>query len=392
MYAIVVASHSGFALNVLRSLTGVVTGVAVVGEISRLWRIAHWGKFVAIDLDESEANVKLLAQAVNKIAAAHTDCVAVPADTIAGAMLIAGMPSLDCAIYPSSSRGLLQAYEDKWLFYGLCSEHGISTPKTLLLGKKDGTSFRQLVQFIQPPFLVKPTNRMGTEGVVFVSGPDEYDAQVLYNSAYQYSPLIAQEFIPGRDIDISILALRGKIMCSAVQIKTGGVVRFLEHNRLFSVVEQLVRETEYTGLCHFDAREHGQDGSIWLVDANPRFWGSLDAARWCGLNFAAAGLALALKRPIDEPATLTEGCYCGLPAALLSMFSGRLDRTERGRQQRVFLRNILSDPSEYAIGLKDGVSHLGKQLFSQIRRVGTKLRTRLQEHSQKVSGPLGRLP
>src|SRR2546423_15517393 len=129
MYAIVVASNSGFALNVLRSVTGVVSGVAVVGEISSLWRIVHWGKFVAIDLDESEANVKVLAQVINEIAAVHADCVAVPADTIACGMLVAAAPSLQCAIYPSPTRPQLDAYEDKWLFYGLCREHEIPTPK-----------------------------------------------------------------------------------------------------------------------------------------------------------------------------------------------------------------------------------------------------------------------
>jgi hypothetical protein len=217
---------------------------------------------------------------------------------------------------------------------------------------------------------------MGNEGIVTIINQDEYDFQILRNDAYRYSPLIIQQFIPGRDIDISILADRGEILCSAVQIKTGKVVHFLENKRLFAVVEQLMKQTEFTGVCHFDAREHGEDGSIWIVDANPRFWGSLDAARWCGLNFTAAGLALALKRPINEPSTLTEGSYPGLAAALLSMLSGRLDRTERGRQQRVFLSNILTDPLEYAIGLKDAIKHFRMRLFSLIRCAGTIVRGR----------------
>jgi len=365
VYAIVVASHSGFALNLLRSLTGVVSDAFVIGVISPLWRIAHPGRFLPIDIDESDANVELLVQAINRIAADHPDCVAIPADTIAGGMLIAAAPSLRCALFPSPSRPLLDAFEEKWLFYELCRRHGISTPRSLLIGKKDERPFRDLSQVLEPPLVVKPTNRMGGEGVVVVADPDEYASKILLNPAYPFAPLMAQEFIPGRDIDISILAAGGKVLCSAVQTKVGKVIRFLENRRLLAMIETLVKETEFSGVCHFDAREHEKDGSLWIVDANPRFWGSLDAARWCGLNFTAAGLATALKQQVCEPAILIEGHYPGLPAAILRMVSGRLDDAERGRHQRAFLRNILADPSEYVIGLGDGI----KALWSKLRRI-----------------------
>jgi hypothetical protein len=42
------------------------------------------------------------------------------------------------------------------------------------------------------------------------------------------------------------------------------------------------------------------------------------------------------------------------------MVSGRLAKTERGRQQRGFLRSILADPAEYALGLADTLKRLRK--------------------------------
>lgn len=375
MFAIVVASHSGFALNLLRSLAGVASDVFVIGVISPMWRIVHPARFLPLEFDDSQANVDLLARAVNEIAAAHAGCVAIPADTIACGMLLAAAPSLQCALYPLPSRPLLDAFEEKWLFYELCVRHGIPTPKSLLIGKKDGLSFHDIAQVIRPPIVVKPTNRMGGEGVVVVANPGEFDSKILLNAAYPFSPLMAQQFIPGRDIDISILATGGEILCSAVQIKVGEAVQFLENRQLLDIIETLVKQTGFSGVCHFDAREHEADGSLWIVDANPRFWGTLDAARWCGLNFAAAGLAVALKQPVNEPAKLTEGHYPGLVVALLRMFSGRLGGTERGRNQRTFLRHILADPSEYAIGLNEAL----KSLWLRLRRIVNAglLRTRL---------------
>lgn len=374
MYAIVVASHSGFALNLLRSLNGVASDVFVIGVISPLWRIVHPARFLPLDFDDSQENVDLLAQAINKVAAVHANCVVIPADTIAGGMLIAAAPSLQCTLFPSPSRALLDAFEEKWLFYELCGAHGIATPPSLLIGKKDGLSFHQITQTIQPPIVVKPTNRMGGEGVVVVANPGEYESKILLNAAYPFSPLMAQQFIPGRDIDISILADGGEILCSAVQIKVGKSVYFLEDRRLLDMVKTLVKQTGFTGVCHFDAREHEGDGSLWLVDANPRFWGSLDAARWCGLNFTVAGLAVALKQTISEPAILTEGHYPGLAAALLRMLSGNLGSTKLSRHQRAFLRNILTDPAEYAIGLSGAI----KAAWSKLRRIAVErtLRTR----------------
>jgi hypothetical protein len=376
MHAIVVASNSRLAHIVLRSLTGIVTGVSVIGEISWWWRIAHRRKFIPLKLDDSGVSVKLLIQAVNRIAAVQAGCVVLPADTIASGMLAAAAPSLHCAIFPSPPRALLDTFNDKWLFHRLCLEHEVPTPKTVLIERKDASSSRGFMQTVQPPIVVKPTSRMAGEGVAVIANLDEYDSQILRNDAYCYSPFIVQQFIPGRDIGISILAIRGEILCSAVQINAGKDIRFLENKHLFAAAERLVKRTEYTGVCHFDAREQSEDGSIWIVEANPRFWGSLEAACWCGLNFTAAGLALALKRPVNEPSSLTEGIYPGLTAALLSILSGRLDRTERGRQQRAFLRNILTDPPGCAIRLQDAIRRFGMRLLSLIRRAGTKVALR----------------
>ncbi len=373
MHVILVASNRHLALIVLRSLTGIATGVSVIGEVPRWWRTAHRRKFIPASLGDTEANRKSLIQAVNGIAAVQADCVAVPADTAASGMLAAVAPALDCAIFPLPPRALLCAFDDKWLFYRLCRQHGIPTPKTHLIGKKDAFSFHALTQIVQPPIVVKPANRMASEGVVTIAGQDEYASEILDNSAYRYSRLIAQQFIPGRDICISILAIRGEIICSAVQVRIGKDIHFLENERLFAAAERLVKRTEYTGVCHFDAREHSEDGSIWIVEANPRFWGSLEAARWCGLNFTAAGLALALKRPVNEPSVLTEGIYPGVAAALLSLLTGRWDRTERGRRQRAFLRNVITDPLECAIRLQGAIKRSAMRLSGLIRRAGTKV-------------------
>lgn len=169
MHAIVVASDSRLAHIVLRSLTGIVTGVSVIGEISWWWRIAHRRKFIPLKLDNSGASVKLLIQAVNRIAAVQAGCVVLPADTIASGMLTAAAPSLHCAIFPSPPRALLDTFNDKWLFHRLCLEHEVPTPKTFLIERKDASSSRGFMQTVQPPIVVKPTGRMAGEGVAVIA-------------------------------------------------------------------------------------------------------------------------------------------------------------------------------------------------------------------------------
>jgi predicted ATP-grasp superfamily ATP-dependent carboligase len=334
MFVVIIATDAGLARVVLRVLAGVASGIAVVGSAPELGWSARCDRYVGLDL--SEHNAAQLAEVVNDIAAGHDRVVALPADVPSTRALLAARESLRCKAFPIPPRELLDRFDNKWEFYNLCRQLGAPTPETQLIA--DPAEF--LVTGTQ---VIKPLGLRDSIGVVTVGSQVDYQARVLDDPDYPRTlQLIAQQYIPGRDIDISVLALDGKIMCSAVQVRIGKVVRFLEQTVLYDALERLVEATGYSGVVHVDAREHAEDGSIWLIEANPRCWGTLQAALWCGLNFLTAGIAAALDMPIDQPNALTDGHFPGTGRALRALAGGRCTP-----EQRRYLQDQLTDPYEY---------------------------------------------
>ncbi|MDO9216551.1 MAG: ATP-grasp domain-containing protein, partial [Lacisediminimonas sp.] len=141
------------------------------------------------------------------------------------------------------------------------------------------------------PFVVKPTNMAGSMGVKIVTSREDFEANILFNPAYDYSSLIVQRYIDGPDIDLSLLADHGKVSAFAIQRVVAARIEFLPNPYLEMVASNICSQSGYHGLMHIDARIDKRTGNVYLIEANPRYWASLTAAVVCGLNFVAASVA-----------------------------------------------------------------------------------------------------
>ena len=63
--------------------------------------------------------------------------------------------------------------------------------------------------------------------------------------------------------------------------------------------------TAYHGVMNVDARIEQGTGRVWLFEANPRYWRSLAASVWAGMNFAAENIAE--RMPQGSPRMLCDG-------------------------------------------------------------------------------------
>jgi predicted ATP-grasp superfamily ATP-dependent carboligase len=140
------------------------------------------------------------------------------------------------------------------------------------------------------PFVVKPVNQAGSLGVHIVSSKEDYQTKILHNHDYRFSPLIAQQFIDGNDIDASLLSFDGRMSALAIQQASRSVINFVPNEYLEQVSAEICKVSAYHGVMHIDARIEQSSGKVFLIEVNPRFWASLTAAVWCGLNFVAESL------------------------------------------------------------------------------------------------------
>jgi hypothetical protein len=347
MHAILVAKDEGLARALVLSFAGMDIGISIFGEVEALHKSVHCESFYPFPINGSEESASRLAAWANEIGDRHPDTVIIPADVPSCLTVLAARSKLRCAIFPSPEPDLLNAVNDKWPFYGICTKYDVPTPKTVFVGSKTDYAYSSLSEALSGAFVLKPTCERNGDGVVVIGTEREYRERVLDNAGYQYSPLIAQQYIPGKDIDISLLAFNGETVCCAVQTRTGSVVNFVECEALRQATDALVSGIQYTGILHIDARQHRDNGSIWLIEANPRVWGTINAAKWCGLNFIAAGMALACDRPLTEPRLLVDGCYPGFAAALKSRLLGQIDGTKMGKERRSYINRLMFDPYEY---------------------------------------------
>ena len=139
---------------------------------------------------------------------------------------------------------------------------------------------------------------------MLIRNPDELAAwkQSARDDRREY---IAQKYVPGRDIDCSLLSQDGEIVVHTVQqhasAESGATLEVFSGGEALEAVRPLIRTIGYSGIAHIDMRQDVADGRFTVVDFNPRFWASLFSSTCAGVNFPYLWCQLALKQPVAQP-------------------------------------------------------------------------------------------
>lgn len=210
-------------------------------------------------------------------------------------------------VFPTSDRDTLELLDDKWRFQEFMVGHGIPCPKAVLLESMDHV--HSLAQSVGFPLVVKPLFGESGHGIVRIEDSQALAAHLESGSKYATLPLILQEFAPGGDADISVLAFEGRVVCHVIHAREAGcTLRFMENREVLDVAERIISAARYTGVANIDIRLDERTGSVFVLECNPRFWYTLQASLWRGLNFVEAGFRLAAGEDVVLPAP-THGAY-----------------------------------------------------------------------------------
>ena len=324
---------------------------------------------VDIDGDDDAAYTDV----VNRIADANPHVILIPADCDAIRLANRVRDKLKVRTTPIPSLSTLDMFDNKWTFHQFCTGLGLAVPETIYFASKDAMDFQEIVSGIGLPFVVKPLDRAGSTGVHVISSAEDFSASIAENAAYDYGPLIAQRFIRGDDVDVSFLALGGRMSALAVQQASGSRIMFQPNPSLQAMASALAGASAYHGVMHVDARVEEGTGKVWLIESNPRYWASLPAAVWCGLNFVAESIMLAPKGTGVRMLTVGSASIRH-PFMQPSTWQGMLaDRGGRGR----LLRAMAFDPPAFGAFARD--------LPATALRFA-RARTLLQARAGKLSG------
>ncbi len=216
--------------------------------------------------------------------------------------------------------------QDKWKAHKFFVENNTSTPHSILCNTD--VSFKQNLENMRFPVLIKP--RIGTGGLGIV----EFESAVALTEYLVVNDLnpqdfIVQEKVDGPMIDCSILAKDGKILAHTIQKKFAppkqafapeNCFKFIKDEKVLSLVTELVASLKWDGVAHLDLVYDRMEENLYLLELNPRYWGSLPASVLMGVDFPYIHCMESLGEPFPKPQCRLE-LYQFWPGYLKNMIS-----------------------------------------------------------------------
>jgi biotin carboxylase len=248
--------------------------------------------------------------------------------------------------FPTLDHKTLMMLDDKWKFAQILMNADISTPKTMYiddLEKVAPANAKNIEQTVGYPLLVKPIFGDGGEGIKKVNDYEELYHHMTCGGRYSKLPLIIQTYIDGFDIDLSFIAKEGKILSMAVQRwSEEDVLEFSRNEKIEECGKNIVNLFNYNGPGHLDMRIEHNSGKVYVIECNPRFWRSITAAMWCGLNFTEVTIQAAMG--LDYKVMGAQGSYTLPGEKLRAIVKKPWSYFSLSKQDKKELLYILSDP------------------------------------------------
>jgi predicted ATP-grasp superfamily ATP-dependent carboligase len=220
------------------------------------------------------------------------------------------------------------AVSDKSQLMQIAQRLGISTPRSLLIPEADKRSADDLAQIkgFSYPAVLKPSDAVvQTLGGVLdvpVFYPENF-AQVMevidgsIDIAHRLTPFLLQEKVQGVGTGVFALCHQGRILASFCHKRllekppSGGVSVLCEsisqEQAPFACAAKLLEHFSWDGAAMVEFKKTAA-GEHYLLEINPRFWGSLQLAIDCGRDFPFLLCLLSQCKAEGELAALAEYC------------------------------------------------------------------------------------
>jgi len=199
-------------------------------------------------------------------------------------------------ISPVPSYEMFQKCRDKSLTIDLAREVGVDFPKSEYVENVDDL-IRKLNSKTRNefPVLVKPTESSGSRGLRLLKSKDALN-ESLVNVWSSYNGFLIQDVIPleGDIVDAVFLYKNGKCLAafSDVRLRTyppkmGACTLGLSSydEKALEIGGKLLDKLFWNGFAQVEFRLNPKDGDLYLMEINPRLWGSVQLPIFAGVNF-----------------------------------------------------------------------------------------------------------
>jgi carbamoyl-phosphate synthase large subunit len=190
-----------------------------------------------------------------------------------------------------SERKVLEICQDKWQAYQFFTTHKIKTPKTWV-----ETNLPKETLF---PVFIKPRKGMGSRGARRVDTREQLELIMQQNAE-----LLIQEYIPGKEYTLDILAdLEGKVLSvvprERLEVRAGEVSksRTVYRRDLIEQGKYIVEKLGAIGPVTAQCIDNGKD--VYWLEVNPRFGGGVPLAIQAGVDYPLLLYQMVRKQSIQ---------------------------------------------------------------------------------------------
>ena len=205
-----------------------------------------------------------------------------------------------------ADRGVFGRIDDKQLTMLACRESGIPCPKTYSISENVDEIARAIDAY---PAAMKPRYGYGAVGFRKIGSRDEL---LKYYPEYvrQYGPMLVEEYIPqtgtqytcdvyvGRDGEVKSAVVYDKPRWYPVGGGASCCNRTIDRPDLISSCARLLKALGWTGYADLDLIEDPRDGSVRIMEINPRIAATAKIAFLAGIDAARQILEDALEMPV----------------------------------------------------------------------------------------------
>jgi predicted ATP-grasp superfamily ATP-dependent carboligase len=255
-------------------------------------------------------------------------------------------------VVPDYSQILIAHNKDAWT--PIAARLGIAVPLSRSIDEMRSGLAEDALRY---PVLIKPKQGGGAWGIREVSTPDELRA-LLARADWADRPwdrFFVQEKIAGHTHCVAMLFSEGRLRAKVAyrQLRdyptTGGqaTMRISEHHeRAEADLERLLVDLEWHGVCQADFIVDEASGAPYLIDLNPRLWGSLVQAVACGVDFPYLIYRMARDGDVDPAPAFTRGVVTRWVGGELAAIPARF-RAAPSKMR--FMGELLSDATTSAL-------------------------------------------
>jgi predicted ATP-grasp superfamily ATP-dependent carboligase len=253
---------------------------------------------------------------------------------------------------------------DKGNAMAFVKEAGVDIPATYM--PEDLSQLENILEKLEYPVIVKPRQSSGSRGIKKAYSKEEL--LTVYREALDtYDKPLVQEYIGSRDIySVCLLYdMKGQLKASFVQkqvrhfpaeMGTSIVQESVYYPELIEKSTVIMDKLNWRGVVEIEYMVDKRNGRAMFMEMNPRFWGSVQAAIYAGVDFPWLLYNAVKGNNIEAVHDYTVGARCRwlLPGDILHFLTNK----SRFKMDPPFFSRIKDDTA----WLKDPMPVIGFML------------------------------